>query len=149
MTTVFTRIINGEIPGRFVWDDETCVAFLTANPLTDGHTLVVTREEIEQWTDADPQVLAHVGTVARLVGRAQQAEWSSPRVGLMAQGFEVPHLHLHVWPAFSGADFDLRQAQSNPDPGTMDDAAARLRARLREQLEGTPEAAHVPAEPQT
>ncbi|MDO5699464.1 MAG: HIT family protein [Dermatophilus congolensis] len=147
MASVFTRIINGELPGRFVWADDTCVAFLTANPLTDGHTLVVSRDEFEQWTDTKPQVLARMTEVARLIGVAQQAEWECPRVGLLAQGFEVPHVHLHVWPTFSGRDFDLRNAQSTPDPSTMDAAAARIRARLRDQLAGTTESENVPADP--
>lgn len=148
MTTVFTRIINGELPGRFVWDDETCVAFLTANPITDGHVLVVSREEFEQWTETEPQVLSRMTEVAQLIGQAQQVEWTCPRVGLLAQGFEVPHVHLHVWPTFSGRDFDLGRAQRNPDPSTMDDAAARIRARLREQLDGTPEEENVPVDPE-
>ena len=147
MPTVFTRIIDGELPGRFVWADDTCVAFLTANPLTDGHTLVVSRDEIEQWTDTEPQLMSRMSEVARLIGRAQQTEWESPRVGLLAQGFEVPHVHLHVWPAFSGADFDLRNAQKNPDPSTMDAAADRIRTRLREQLADTPEVENIPADP--
>ena len=72
MATLFTKIINGEIPGRFVWSDETCVAFLTIEPVTHGHTMVVSREEIEQWTDADPKTWAHLQEVARIIGRAQQ-----------------------------------------------------------------------------
>lgn len=148
MATVFTRIINGELPARFVWADETCVAFLTANPITPGHSLVVSRAESPQWTQTDPLVLARMSEVARLIGRAQQAEWECPRIGLLAQGYEVPHVHLHVWPTFSGGDFDLGRAQRHPDPSMMDDAAARIRARLREQLDGTQEAANVPSEPE-
>ncbi len=140
MPTVFSRIIAGEIPGRFVWQDETCVAFLTAAPITAGHTLVVSREEVEQWTEASPELIAHLTVVARDIGAAQQAEWGCPRVGLLAQGFEVPHLHLHVWPTFTPADYSLRNSDPDPDPAAMDDAAARLRARLREAGHG----GHVP-----
>ena len=101
MASIFSRIIAGEIPGRFVWQDETCVAFLTAAPLSPGHTLVVSRAEVEQWTDAEPELIAHLARVARDIGRAQQEEWDTPRVGLLAQGFEVPHpvsyTHLDVY----------------------------------------------------
>ena len=94
MATLFTKIIEGEIPGRFVWSDETCVAFLTIEPLTDGHTMVVPRDEIEQWTDADEQTWTHLQRVAGIIGRAQQAEWEAPRVGMLLEGFLVPHLHV-------------------------------------------------------
>ncbi len=142
MASIFSRIIAKEIPGRFVWEDDRCVAFLTAAPLTPGHTLVVTREEIEQWTDADPDLIAHVAQVALVIGQAQQEEWDAPRVGLLAQGFEVPHLHWHVWPVTSPKQFSFRTADSDPDPAMMDDAAERLRARLRTRGHGE----HVPAQ---
>lgn len=142
MATVFTRIIAGEIPARFVWRDERCVAFLTAAPLTDGHVLVVPRQEVTEWTAAPEDLLGHLMAVARRIGAAAQAEWSSPRVGLLCQGFEVAHLHLHVWPAFSGADFDLHRANPRPDPARQDAIAARLRQALR--ADG--HTAHVPAD---
>ncbi len=143
MRTIFTRIIDGHLPARFVWTDERCVAFLAAAPLRDGHTLVVPRQEAQQWTDVDADLLAHLVGVAHAIGRAQQAEWESPRVGLLCEGFEVPHAHIHVWPAWTGRDFDSRHADRDPDPAAMDDAAARLRARLRAsegvQATGVPE----------
>jgi diadenosine tetraphosphate (Ap4A) HIT family hydrolase len=131
MPSLFSRIIAGDIPGRFLWRDELCVAFLNIAPLTPGHALVVSRAEVEEWTQADGSLLAHLMATAQAIGAAQQAEWGSPRVGLMVQGFEVPHLHLHVWPAYSGRDFDLSRSQRDPDPADLDAAAARLRARLR------------------
>lgn len=131
MASIFSRIINGELPARFVWTDDRCVAFLSAAPLTPGHTLVVSRDELTQWTDADPDLVAHLSRVCLAIGRAQQAEWGTPRIGLLAQGFEIPHLHLHVWAVSSGRDFNPTLADSDPDPAGMDDAAHRLRARLR------------------
>lgn len=142
MPTVFSRIIAGELPARFVWNDERSVAFLTAAPITDGHVLVVPRQEVPEWTAAEEDLLAHLMRVARRIGAAAQAEWSSPRVGLLCQGFEVPHLHLHVWPVFSGADFDLRRADHRPDPTHQNAVAARLRAALR----AAGQAAQVPAD---
>lgn len=143
MPTIFSRIIDKEIPGRFVWEDDTCVAFLTAGPLTDGHTLVVPREELDQWLDADADLVAHLTRVAHTIGLAQRAQWGSARAGLLVQGFEVPHLHVHVWPVNSPADFDLRNVQQDPDPARMDESARRLRERLRADGHD----AHVPAEP--
>ena len=112
MASIFSRIIAGEIPGRFVWTDARCVAFLTAAPLTPGHTLVVSREEIPSWTEADADLIAHLSQVALAIGKAQQEEWQAPRVGLLAQGFEVPHLHWHVWPVTSPSQFSFRTADN-------------------------------------
>lgn len=133
MASLFSRIINGEIPGRFVWEDDDCVGFLTINPVTAGHTLVVSRTEVDRWTDAPEELVVHVMTVARLIGRAQQTEWDSPRVALAIQGYEIPHFHVHVWPTFKPADFDFRQAVRDPEPAEMDAAMERLRSRLRDQ----------------
>ena len=131
MATLFTKIINGEIPGRFVWSDETCVAFLTIAPVTDGHTMIVSREEIEQWTDADPVTWAHLQEVARIIGRSQQAEWQTPRVAQMLEGFEVPHLHVHVWPVASAAEVEPHAIMQDVPAERFDEAAERLRSRLR------------------
>ena len=64
MTTVFTKIIDGDIPGTFVWRDERCVAFMSINPLAHGHTLVVPIEEVDHWVDGDPTLVAHLFEVA-------------------------------------------------------------------------------------
>lgn len=130
MSTVFTRIINGEQPGRFIWQDDICVAFLSIGPLTDGHTLVVPREEVDQWTEATPELMQHLITVAHTIGSAQTKAFDAIRAGLMIAGYEVPHLHVHVWPSNSLADFDLDTVDNNPDPADMDAAAQKLRAQL-------------------
>lgn len=131
MATLYTKIIDGDLPGRFVWADDRCVAFLTIEPLTAGHTLVVPRAEVVQWTEADDDLLAHLIGVAKTIGVAQQAEWSAPRVGLMLEGFLVPHLHVHVWPARTMADFDVHHVDHDPGDAALDEAAERLRTRLR------------------
>ncbi|MGP5597637.1 HIT family protein [Glutamicibacter arilaitensis] len=136
MSTLFTKIINGEIPGHFVWKDETCVGFLSIGPLSDGHTLVVPREEVDEFTDASDELVAHLTLVATKIGRTQKRVFSSQRAGLMIAGFEVPHLHVHVWPTNSLADFDLSNAADNPDPAAMDNNAEALRAGLREDGHG-------------
>lgn len=131
MSTLFSKIINGQIPGRFVWKDEHCVAFLTIGPITHGHTLVVPRAEIDKWTEAPTDLMSHLIDVAGIIGRAQVRGFGSERAGLMVAGFEVPHLHVHVWPTNSLADFDLARADNDPDPATMDANAEKLRAALR------------------
>lgn len=131
MATIFSKIIAGEIPGRFVWSDERCVAFLTIAPVTDGHCMVVPRDEVVQWTDAEDDLWAHLTGVAKVIGRAQQAEWECERVGLLCEGFLVPHLHVHTWPAFSPEDFDPHRTRKDVPATELDAAAERLRTRLR------------------
>lgn len=131
MSTLFTKIINGQIPGRFVWKDETAVAFLSIGPITHGHTLVVPRAEVDHWVDAPAELMNHLMMVAGHIGRAQKQAFGSERAGLMVAGFEVPHLHVHVWPTNSLADFDLARAENDPNPATMDANAEKLRAALR------------------
>ncbi|MCF3140155.1 HIT family protein [Paenarthrobacter sp. AR 02] len=131
MSTLFTRIIDGEIPGRFVWKDDEVVAFLTIAPLTQGHTLVVPREEVDSWTHASPELLAKVMDVAQSIGKVQEELFDAKRVGVLMEGFEVEHLHVHVWPAYSTADFEVHNVDHNPDPAVMDATAVKLRAALR------------------
>lgn len=132
MSTLFSRIIEGQIPGRFVWRDERCVAFLTIAPLRPGHALVVPRQEVDEWTDADDDLLTHLITVAKQIGAAQKVSFGAPRAGLVIAGFEVPHLHLHTFPAWGISDFDFAKADRNPEPAELDSAAEKLRQALRE-----------------
>jgi histidine triad (HIT) family protein len=141
MSTLFTRIIDGELPGRFVWSDARAVGFLSINPLGPGHTLVVPREEVDHWVDADPELLGHLTAVARTIGVAVREVWQPPRVGLLVAGFEVPHLHVHVFPAWDMAAFDFANAAPSVDAQEQEGHAEKLRAALR--AEG--HAAHVPS----
>lgn len=131
MATVFTKIIDGQIPGRFVWADDQCVAFLTAEPLRPGHILVVPRLEIDHWIDLEPDLAAHLLQVAHTIGRAQMAAFNPKRIGLLIEGYGVPHAHLHVWPSTGTEDFNPASADPAPDPQQMDASAQRLRDQLR------------------
>ncbi|WCO65042.1 HIT family protein [Iamia majanohamensis] len=131
MPTLFTRIIEGEIPGRFVWRDERCVAFLTIAPLAPGHVLVVPVEEVDHWIDLDPDLLTHLMGVARTIARVQQDVFDPSRVGVIVAGEEVPHAHVHLIPFRSIAQLDFANAETDPDPADLDDAAERLRRGLR------------------
>ena len=132
MATLFTRIIDGDIPGRFVWRDDRCVVFLTINPLAPGHALVVPREEVDHWIDLPEDLAAHLWVVAQQVGRAQQAAFSPIKVGVLVAGEEVPHTHVHLIPFTSVRQLEIGNAQTDPDQAALDDAADRLRAALRE-----------------
>jgi histidine triad (HIT) family protein len=132
MATLFTKIIEGEIPGRFVWRDDRAVVFLTIAPIATGHALVVPIDEVDHWVDLEPGLAAHLIEVARQVGRAQLQAFAPRRIGLIVAGLEVPHCHLHVLPIDSEADLSFARADHNPDPAALDAAADRLRGALRD-----------------
>lgn len=131
MATIFTKIIEGEIPGKFLWKDDRCVVFLSINPMHDGHALVVPREEVDHWLDADDDLLAHLSGVAKTIGRAQQAAFEPNRIGMMIAGLEVPHLHIHVVPMTSVRSLDFATADPSPDPDRLERNAERIRTELR------------------
>jgi diadenosine tetraphosphate (Ap4A) HIT family hydrolase len=132
MSTVFTKIINGEIPGRFVYEDDDVVAFLTIAPITQGHTLVVPRAEIDQWQDVDGSELNRVMAVSQLIGKAVCKAFDVERAGLIIAGLEVPHLHVHVFPARNLSDFGFANADQNPSAESLDEAQSKIKAALSE-----------------
>lgn len=131
MASIFTRIINGEIPGRFVWDDEVCIAMIDIRPLHRGHTLVIPKEEVDHWVDLDPATATHLMGVAQAIGQAQRSVIECARIGMMIAGFEVPHTHVHVVPISTMADLDFTNAETSPRADDLDAVADELRAALR------------------
>lgn len=144
-STVFTQIIRGESPARFIWSDPECVAFLTIEPRMPGHTLVVPRVEVDRWTDLEEPLVLHLVSVAHRIGLAQRDEWDADRAGLMLEGYMVPHVHVHVWPSWSPWEFHPAGIDRHPHPADLDEAGARLRSRLRASGFG----GFVPTEPGT
>jgi len=132
MPSVFSRIIAGELPGRFVWRDERCVAFLSIGPLQPGHTLVVPVEEVDHWIDLAPDLLVHIMGVAHEIGRALDVAYRPERVGMMIAGLEVPHVHVHLVPIGSVHDLDFANADLDADPRALDAAATTIRDALRD-----------------
>lgn len=126
MASVFSKIIAGELPGRFVYQDDSVVAFLTIAPLTQGHVLVVPRAEVDHWESLDDESWQHLNEVARRLGRAVKRAFDAPRAGLVIAGLEVPHLHLHVFPAYSLNDFDFGNADPNPSADSLDEAQTKI-----------------------
>ena len=130
MTTIFTRILRGELPGHFVWRDEVCAVFLSINPLTPGHALVVPEAEVDHWLDLDVETNLHLVAVAQRVGRAILDTFATKRVATVMAGFEVPHVHLHVFGADSMDDLNFANAATSVEPAELASNAARLRAAL-------------------
>jgi histidine triad (HIT) family protein len=131
MSTVFTRIIDGELPGTFVWRDERCVAFLSINPMAHGHTLVVPIEEVDHWVDASPELAAHLFEVTRVIGVAQRDAFGCDRVGVIIAGYEVPHAHIHVIPTQDMSQLSFANAARSVDPDELGAAATSIRDALR------------------
>ncbi|AKK11830.1 HIT family protein [Corynebacterium uterequi] len=140
MSTVFTKIINGELPGRFVYRDDTVAAFLSIEPVRYGHTLIVPVAEVDKWTEIPQPTFNAMNEVAQLVGRAIIDVFGSERAGYLIAGFEVPHTHIHVFPAddMSGYDLSSAMAADATDPAEMDSAAQRLREALGVGEDGYP-----------
>jgi len=132
VASIFTKIINGELPGRFVWRDDRAVAFLTIQPLKPGHTLVVPIEEVDHWLDLGPDLTQHLVNISQQVGKAIDRAFQPAKVGLIIAGLEVSHVHLHVIPIHALQDLNFANADPNPDPAEMDAAAEKIRGALRE-----------------
>jgi diadenosine tetraphosphate (Ap4A) HIT family hydrolase len=130
--SVFTMIIRGDLPGRFVWRDDEVVAFLTIGPVQPGHTLVVPVAQVDRWTDVDPATWSRVTEVSHHVGRALDAAFGRARVGVIVAGLEVPHCHVHLVPMDHESELSFANVDPSPDPEALDAHAEQIRAALRE-----------------
>lgn len=130
MPSVFSLIINGDLPGHFLWSDDVCVSFLSINPITEGHALVVPRAEIDHWIDVPASDAAHLMEVGHHIGNAVSSVFSPARVGLMIAGFEVPHTHVHVLQLNTMGDMDFANAAATVDHTELGKIAASLRDAL-------------------
>ena len=111
MASVFTKIIQGELPCYKIYEDELVLSFLAIDQVNLGHTLVISKAEINHWTEVPPETYAHLHQVSQKIGKAILKASGSPRVGQIVAGFEVPHYHLHLIPAWSIPDLDFKRAQ--------------------------------------
>ena len=131
MTTVFTQIIKGEKPARFVWRDDRCVAFLSASPLRPGHTLLGPIVEVDHWVDLEPAIAQHLMSVAQVLGRALQVAFKPKKVGLLIGGLDVPHVHIHLVPIETVRDLDYDRQTTDPLDEDLDAALGRISRALR------------------
>ena len=144
--SVFTKIIRGDFPGRFVWEGPEVVAFLTIAPLRPGHTLVVTRQQVDQWTDLDEATWQEVSRVQLAVATALKASFPCVRIGSIIAGLEVPHCHVHLVPIDHESDLNFANADAAASPEDLDLAAEQIRSALRElghsEVSGSPRSAN-------
>ena len=130
MTTVFSRILAGELPGTFVHRDDRCAVLLSINPLAPGHALVIPVDEIDHWVDIPADLSMHLFDVARRVGDAQRRAFTCERIGLIVAGYEVPHAHIHVIPTTGMHQLDFRNAAASVSRDELDTWASAIRDQM-------------------
>jgi histidine triad (HIT) family protein len=108
MASIFTKIINGDIPCYKIAENDSCFAFLDINPLQKGHTLVVPKVEVDRYFDLEASILSELTLFSQQVARAIKKAYPCDRVGVAVIGLEVPHAHLHLIPINRMADMDFR-----------------------------------------
>lgn len=137
MASVFTLIMEGKIPGNFVWRDDKAIAILTIQPIRQGHVLVIPRVEIDHWNDLPLDVASHLMEVSHKIANALKVAYPAKRVGMMIAGLEVPHTHIHLVPIDSMDDLSFAFAK-NADGDVLKQTAGKIRDVLIKQ--GFPEA---------
>lgn len=129
MPSIFTRIVNREIPAHILREDDDFLAFLDVRPIRAGHSLVITKREIDDVFDLPDSLLSGLVLFARPVANAIRATTGAQRVGLAVVGVEVPHAHVHLMPIDDIGDLDFRKARE-ADDGDLAAMAERIRAAL-------------------
>ncbi|MDE6563641.1 MAG: HIT domain-containing protein [Muribaculaceae bacterium] len=131
MASIFSRIIAGEIPSYRVAEDEKHYAFLDINPLSEGHTLVVPKREVDYIFDLDDAEYADLQLFAKRVAAAIEKSVSCKRIGVAVIGLEVPHAHIHLVPITSEADMDFRREKLSLSPERMAEIASSIAANFK------------------
>lgn len=126
MPSVFTRIVNGEIPSYKVAENEHCYAFLDINPLVEGHTLVIPKKEVDYLFDLDEELYVELQLFARKVAKAIRAAVPCARVGEAVLGMEVPHAHIHLVPLNSEGDMDFKRKKLELSPERFKEIASAI-----------------------
>lgn len=126
MATIFSRIIAGEIPSYKIAEDENYYAFLDINPLTEGHTLVVPKKEVDYIFDLDDETLSGMMVFAKKVAAKIRQQIACARVAVVVLGLEVPHAHIHLIPIQSENDVDFHREKLKLTPEQFQEIANRL-----------------------
>jgi histidine triad (HIT) family protein len=127
--SIFTKIINRELPAHIVYEDDRVIAFLTIRPLCDGHTLVVPKAQVDQIWDMDQADYDYLWETAKKIALHLREVFDCVRVGVVIKGFDVPHTHIHLIPVNSNehVDFDPYPAPALADEATLEAVAKKIR----------------------
>ena len=130
MASIFTKIINGEIPSYKIAEDENYYAFLDINPLKKGHTLVVPKAEVDYFFDLDDDTIAGMMVFAKKVARAIDRAVECKRVGVVVLGMEVPHAHVHLIPLNKEIDASFTQPKLQLSGEEFEEIASKIREAM-------------------
>lgn len=130
MATIFTKIINGEIPSYKIAENDKFFAFLDINPMSKGHTLVVPKQEIDYIFDLEDNLLSDMMLFSKKVAAAIEKAIPCERVGVMVIGMEVPHAHIHLIPIQKEGDMNM----SNPKLKLSQDEFEKIASEIRKNF---------------
>jgi len=124
MASIFTKIINNELPAFRVHEDDLTISILALDQVNPGHVIVIPKQEVNHWFDVPQEAFIRCQLNAQKIAKAQKAVTGCPRIGTITAGFEVPHYHLHMIPAWSIPDLDFKRAKrlSNEEMQKLADA---------------------------
>lgn len=129
MASIFTKIINGELPCYKIHEDDLTFSFLALDQVNPGHTLVIPKQELNGWLDVPGETYHRIADNSQKIGKAIMKATKCPRVGQMVAGFEVPHYHLHLIPAWGIPDLDFKRAKR-----LSDDEMKKIQKEIVEHL---------------
>jgi histidine triad (HIT) family protein len=124
--SIFTKIISGEIPCHKVYEDDRVLAFLDIEPVTEGHTLVIPKKQVDHLWDLEDELYRHLMEVSKQVANRQREVLQPKRVGMAVEGFNVPHAHVHVFPMERGLAETINGKIPKPTPEQLAAVAKRL-----------------------
>jgi len=130
MASIFTKIINREIPGQIVAEDDDYIAFLDINPLVMGHVLVVPKQEVDYIFDLSDEVYTGLQLFAKKVAIALKSSVSCERIGTAVIGLEVPHVHIHLVPMNSMNDINFSKPKLNPSQDELSAMAEKIKSNI-------------------
>ncbi|MDZ4757404.1 MAG: HIT family protein [Bacteroidota bacterium] len=127
MSTIFTKIINGEIPCHKIAEDDRFLAFLDIMPLREGHVLVVPKQEVDYIFDMGDGAISAIMVFAKPIAKAIQKAVPCKRIGVAVIGLEVPHAHIHLVPMDTADDLNFTRAKLNPSPEALAEMAEKIK----------------------
>ncbi len=130
MASIFTKIVNGDIPSYKVAETEDYYAFLDINPIVKGHTLVIPKKEVDYIFDVDDTLIAGMMVFAKKIAKAVGAAIPCKRVGVAVLGLEVPHAHIHLVPLNSEKDIEFSRPKLTLPPEEMEEILDKIKSKL-------------------
>lgn len=131
MASIFTKIINGEIPSYKIAEDEKCYAFLDISPLAEGHTLVVPKQEVDYIFDLDDELLTHLHLFAKKVAKAMKEVIECEKIGMAVIGLDVRHTHIHLVPLKEVGDLNFAKSKLELPKERMQEIASLIASKIK------------------